>query len=429
MTKNIILSDTSLDTNNNKVTYLQNSSWRCKRYFRENLYVQYDIDLSSIPESILNIPYVANVYPICWFLGATLKVKTLDKNFFYSIEKVKAEFAKFYPEILFRNSKLIVEDWEEIEYPNHNKAMLFSGGVDALYTYSKLESKEVQLITIHGADIEIDNLNQWERIKDITLSLELTKQNSNFFIRSNVRRFYRSKVEKLIYNNNQDWWTLIQHGLSLTSYISPIAYNNNIGEVYIGSTFEFSKNNFTWGSSYIDNYIAWGSSNVIHHGQDANRLEKMKFLSDYFEKVNIQTPFRVCYHHLNNKLNCSVCTKCYRAIITLIILGKDPRKYGFDVINENHSIDIFYDNLMNFIKKNVFNLIVYFYWLEIVDEMEQSKVEPFIFYNEVSEKKKLYELNILLQNLKVKKKSLKVKCKEEIGRLRSNSYRLLNKVC
>mgnify|MGYP006180266213 CR=1 FL=1 len=114
----------------------------------------------------------------------------------------------------------------------------------------------------------------------------------------------------------------------------------------------------------------------------------MKFLSDYFEKVNIQTPFRVCYHHLNNKLNCSVCTKCYRAIITLIILGKDPRKYGFDVINENHSIDIFYDNLMNFIKKNVFNindrdLLVKKEKLEISEKTIYTEIENLILENKI----------------------------------------------
>ena len=299
--KNITLKNTEVIVEESKVVFHQETSFLIKPYFRENLFINYDIDLSEVPVSILNIPFVANIYPMCWFLGATLKVKSLDKNFFESIEKVKQEFAKFYPEILFRNSKLIVEQLEETNHVSNNKAMLFSGGVDALYTYSRLDNQDVKLITIHGADIEIQNVSQWEKIKSITKSLELTKSNPYFFIKSNVRRFYRSKTEKLIFNNNQDWWTLIQHGLSLTSLIAPIAYKNNIGEIYIGSTLDTSKDFLPWGSSYIDNYIAWASTQVIHHGQEANRFTKMRLLCDYFQEKKIPTPFRVCYYNKNTK--------------------------------------------------------------------------------------------------------------------------------
>jgi hypothetical protein len=428
MSKNIILTQTEINSSANKIIFFQETDACFKRYFRENLFIEYDIDLTFVPKAVLNITFVANIYPICWFLGATLKVKTLDKNFYESIEKVKHEFAKFYPEILSRNSKLLVENLESIEYSNHNEAMLFSGGVDALYSYSKIESHNIQLVTIHGADIDIQNNLQWEKIKGITNSLVLTEKNSNYFIRSNVRSFYRSKVEKLIFNNTQDWWTLVQHGLSLTTSLSPIAYLNSVGKVYIGSTFEFEKNDLPWGSSYIDNFIAFGKTEVVHHGQDANRLEKMKFLCDYFEKVNVPTPFRVCYQQLNTKLNCSICAKCYRAIITLIILGKDPRKYGFDIEITTNSVELFYDNLAIFIQKNVFNQSVYFYWLEILDEMNKNNNSPFIFFNEAIEIKKIIELNDLLQKLKFKKKTWKTSIKENLNSYRRKWFQTINKL-
>lgn len=425
--KNIVLKNTEVILDENKVVFHQETSFLIKPYFRENLFINYDIDLSEVPISILNIPFVANIYPLCWFLGATLKVKTLDKNFFESIEKVKQEFAKFYPEILFRNSKLIVEQLDEIQYTPKNKAMLFSGGVDALYTYSRLDNKDVQLITMHGADIDIQNVAQWEKIKNITKSLELTKNNPNYFIKSNVRRFYRSKVEKLIYNNNQDWWTLIQHGLSLTSLIAPVAYKNGIGEVFIGSTLDAKNELFPWGSSYIDNYITWASTQVIHHGQESNRFNKMKILCDYFDEINLPTPFRVCYHNQNTKLNCSMCAKCYRAIVTLIVLGKDPREYGFEIETMHGSVEKFYDNLLIFIKGNVFNQAVYFYWLEIVEEMNEKNNIPFIFSDEVLEIKKYHKLKELLNKLKIDKSNKKKDFKEKIGVLRTKYYNTLNK--
>ena len=427
MAKNIILKKTDINTSENKIVYFQETDRSLKPYFNENLFVQYDIDLNNIPESILNISYVANVYPICWFLGATLKVKTLDKNFFLSIEKVKHEFAKYYPEILTKKSQLLVENFEAITYNSNQSAMLFSGGVDALYTYSRLDSDEIQLITIHGADIEIDNTSQWEKIQEVNRKLPLTLKNTKHFLRSNVRDFYAFKVEKLIYNNTQDWWTLLQHGLSLTSLLAPIAYKNEIGKVYIGSTLDTSKETMPWGSSYIDNFIAWGNTNVIHHGQEANRFHKMRLLCDYFEEKRIPTPFRVCYHHLNTKLNCSQCTKCYRAIVSLIVLGKDPREFGFEIPSKDNSVEIFYDKLIEVIQKQVFNQAVYFYWIEIYDEMIKKETKPFIFHDTILETSKLEAIKKLLTQLQTKPKSWKTTRRDIKSNIRTSWFRLRNR--
>lgn len=381
MSKIIKLNNTIVASAENTIHYIYDIDKRFEHYFNERLFVQYDFDLAEVPDAILNIPFVANLYPMCWFLGATLHVKTLDRNFFLSIEKIKLEFAKFHPEILARNSKLIVEDFKTIDYPSNNSSMLFSGGVDALYTFSKLDIPKLELVTIHGADIDIHNKEQWKKISDITKALPLTEQNPNHFIRSNVRSFYSSRAEKLIYNNTQDWWSLIQHGLALTTLIAPISYKNGVGKVYIGSTLDSLNNHIPWGSSAIDNFIAWGSTKVIHHGQEANRFEKMKFLCGFFDAINMPTPFRVCYDQLNDKLNCSKCTKCNRAILSLIILGKDPRKFGFEIETEGNSVAVFYNDLIQSIQQNVFQQNVYFYWLEILEELEQHTVVPFVFFD------------------------------------------------
>lgn len=427
MSKTIQLKETAVDTKENSIKYVQVTDKALSLYFSEPLFIQYEFDLSDIPESILNIPYVANLYPICWFLGATLRVKSLDQTFYNSIERVKQEFGKYYPEIIVKNSKLLVENLETNTYENKQSTMLFSGGVDALYTYSKLDSSDVQLVTIHGADIEINNTAQWRKIQEVNRKLPLTVQNPKFFLRSNVRNFYAFKVEKLIYNNTQDWWTCIQHGLALTSLLAPIAYKNGIGKVYIGSTLDDSKNTMPWGSSYIDNFIAWGATQVIHHGQEANRFNKMRLLCEYFEEKKIPTPFRVCYHHLNTKLNCSECTKCYRAIMTLIVLGKDPRNFGFEIESKNNSVEDFYDKLIAVIEKQVFNQAVYFYWIEIYDEMVKQEVSPFIFHDESVEMEKLSQIKNLLAELQTKPKTWKMIRRGIKSSIRTSWFQLRNK--
>ena len=428
MSKIIDLKQTQVNAEENSVKYIQVTDKASSLYFSEPLFVQYEFDLSDIPESILNISYVANLYPICWFLGATLRVKTLDQTFYKSIERVKQEFAKYYPEIITKNSKLLVENLETNNYDNKQSTMLFSGGVDALYTYSRLDSNELQLVTIHGADIEINNTAQWKKIKEVNQELQLTVQNPKHFLRSNVRNFYAFKVEKLIYNNSIDWWSYIQHGLALTSLLAPITYKNGLGKVYIGSTLDDTKNTTPWGSSYIDNFIAWGVTQVIHHGQEANRFNKMRLLCEYFEEKKIPTPFRVCYHHLNTKLNCSECTKCYRAIVTLIVLGKDPRNFGFEIASINNSVEGFYDKLIAVIQKQVFNQAVYFYWIEIYDEMVKQEMLPFVFYDESIENTKLNEIKNLLAQLQTKPKTWKMKRRSIKSKIRTSWFQLCNKL-
>ena len=183
-----------------------------------------------------------------------------------------------------------------------------------------------------------------------------------------------------------------------------------------------------WGSSYIDNLIAFGSTEVIHHGQDANRLEKMRYLTNYFEKVNLPTPFRVCYHQSNTKLNCSVCAKCYRAILTLILLGKDPRVYGFTMEMSSNSMEQYYDNLAEYIQKVVFRQSVYYYWLEIYEEMNTTNQAPFIFFNKVIETQKINELKSLLQQLKFKKKRWNNLIMEKLDHHRTKWFEILHSI-
>ena len=122
-----------------------------------------------------------------------------------------------------------------------------------------------------------------------------------------------------------------------------------------------------------------------------------------------------------------MCAKCYRAIVTLIVLGKDPREYGFEIETMHGSVEKFYDNLLIFIKGNVFNQAVYFYWLEIVEEMNEKNNIPFIFSDEVLEMKKYHKLKELLNKLKIDKSNKEKDFKEKIGVLRTNYYNTLNK--
>ncbi len=60
--KNIVLKNTEVILDDSKVVFHQETSFLIKPYFREDLFINYDIDLSEVPISILNIPFVVNIY-------------------------------------------------------------------------------------------------------------------------------------------------------------------------------------------------------------------------------------------------------------------------------------------------------------------------------------------------------------------------------
>ena len=77
----IVLSGITVE--NNKVIYDYSYSSDLSTYFknRENLYIEYDFDVSSIPKSILAVPWLANFITISWFTGSTIIMDEIDADF------------------------------------------------------------------------------------------------------------------------------------------------------------------------------------------------------------------------------------------------------------------------------------------------------------------------------------------------------------
>jgi hypothetical protein len=90
--------------------------------------------------------------------------------------------------------------------------MLYSGGVDALTTYLRQRGHNLDLVTIHGADIPIDDIDQWDDLLQFINAEELLVQNKKYHVKCNFRDFYTYKVDLLV---DMGWWGKVQHGLAL----------------------------------------------------------------------------------------------------------------------------------------------------------------------------------------------------------------------
>ena len=146
-----------------KIVYNYEMDRGLQKYFNLDtpLFAKYDVDVSMVPLSIAIIPLVTNIIPIAWYAGFQVYIDELDNEFYHSLPKIKEEFAK-------RNNILAgglnVESLIHNPQLGDNTALLFSGGVDAYTTLFRNFDRNPDLITILGADIEIDDTNNWNEV-------------------------------------------------------------------------------------------------------------------------------------------------------------------------------------------------------------------------------------------------------------------------
>jgi len=374
----------------NKILYNYSYDKSISKYFnpKESFFVSYNVNVQEAPESIAVIPFLANIAPIAWFAGFSIELNEADKDFIEALEVIKNEFSVEYPNIDFSCSKIQVKKLIKNNYVATRSSMLFSGGVDAYATYFRHYKENLDLITIHGADIEIEDVNQWNRVVELNKEEELLKKNSKHYIKSNLRTFYTHHVDLLL--QDLSWWGKVQHGLALNAVIAPLSVINGYKTNYIAST--YTKNiAISWGSTpEIDNSIKWGNTNIIHDGYELKRQDKVDLIINNTREFNHQLNLRVCYSLLNVSVNCSKCEKCYRTMIGIILANANPNDYGFII---SYSI---YDKLLDKFKKGFATKGFQYFWSEILKKIKEDK-PIFIFKNKDEEEEKMLQLRNLIQ--------------------------------
>ncbi len=327
------INNTYIHEDGRTIKYEYNCSSRITKYFKETpFYVTYDINVSSVPIGILNLPLLANLLPISWFAGFDIKVNELDRVFYQQALKLKEQFAEYYPIIKTKKSNLIVKHLlEPSDTSSDKKAMLYSGGVDAYATLLRHFDEVPDLITIRGVDMALSNEAQWKGLLEYN-NAEVIQQNAKYYIESNLKEFITFQVKGL--SAGFDWYGRVQHGLAITCLTAPLAYLNSYSVVYIASSFD-RKDGYefiNWGSiPEIDNLIKFNNTNIYHDGIELNRQEKVDYIVDWTVLNKHDVHLRVCYSTKKQDLNCNQCSKCLMTIFAILNTNRDPNNFGFQV--------------------------------------------------------------------------------------------------
>ncbi|WP_372713629.1 hypothetical protein, partial [Ilyobacter sp.] len=207
------------------------------QYFNGNMYVKYDEDLSNVPESILNIPLLSNILPVCWFLNADLHVEEIDQTFYSALNNIKNGFQKMYGQINI-GGQVIADKIIKNNYKKSNSALLFSGGVDSVASYINNVDKNPLLVIVHGADISLEDTKGWQLATKEAAEFASENNTDLIPIESNFKNFIKgSKLAKNFDETISHWWPCVQHGFAFVGLIAPISYIRGISDIYIASSF------------------------------------------------------------------------------------------------------------------------------------------------------------------------------------------------
>ncbi len=304
-------------------------------YIKEDFYyIVEDIDISSIPEDVLQIPFILNIAPVIWVSGLIFEIDYMDSNLYNSLQVLKKVFQKLYPEQKF-DGELCVSTLSDMKYRvNESKStQLFSCGVDSVFTLLKHIDENLSLVTLRGSDTDLNDDVGWANVKSLARQYTFSKNNlANYFIASNFKKFLNYK--KINSKFKRDWWEFIQHGIGSSCFMALPAFIEGSSIGYIAGGFKGSKanKNISWGSiPEVDESVKWLSFHIIHDGIDFNRQDKIEYITQSMQKVYKKIlPLRVCFS-IREAKNCTKCAKCFMTMTELLASGNDYKVYGFDI--------------------------------------------------------------------------------------------------
>lgn len=319
--------------NGKRVIYHYSVTGEWAKYFSDQRtsFIEYDSDISCVPDSVLAIPFVCNILPALWLCDAELFVNSLDWDFLENLPFVKEGYCKMYPMLNFGG--IIHAKTEKVKPVKSSKtsACFFSGGVDAHTTLFRHLDEKPDLLTIWGCDVKLSDQVGWNNVVEhVTNTADTYGVNFHGIKSDFLSVLHESKLNKLVRLTGTGWWFGFQHSISIISHAAPLAFIFGWERVFIASSFtkEFKDVCTCASDPSIDNHLCFCGCRTVHDGYEWDRQQKVAYLVSCYKKFQKPLKLRVCWESEGGD-NCSHCEKCYRTILELVSEGADPNEYGF----------------------------------------------------------------------------------------------------
>ncbi|MDO5470008.1 MAG: hypothetical protein Q4F38_01795 [Akkermansia sp.] len=323
---------TAIETRGQKLKISYQISTKLEKYFSElrAFEAEYSENISDVPPGVLVIPFVCNVLPIVWLTDAILELPVLDREFYEAIPNVQEGYRNMSPMLSFKGS-INVDKIEKNTYqPTENTAAFFSGGVDAFATLVAHVKEKPQLITLWGADIKLNDIEGWDRVKShiktVSQQFGLVEP---LMVRSNFRTIVIEKaLNELVKSSKETWWYGYQHGIGIIGHAAPIAYHKRWKTVYFASTNTISDKVICASDPTIDNKVKFVNTKIWHDQYEFTRQQKVQHIVESCKNGGPPIQLRVCWQS-DGGSNCCHCEKCARTLFAILAEGENPRDFGF----------------------------------------------------------------------------------------------------
>lgn len=254
--------------------------------------------------------------PLAVTLGEELTIpRPIDVELLENVEDLIAIWRHWYPKLKPVKIKAdFIQTVPNIEKTKSEKKIgaFFSGGVDAFFTAlshnSHFKTKPPHIddfIFVHGFDIPVDNFEIYAHMESKLKNIANELNGTLVSIRSNIRKTKSNTIE----------WGALNLGSALASVA--MLLEKRYRKVFIPSGGE-GWDPHPWGSHPLTDHL-WSTQNlkIVHDDIATTRIEKTTFISK--SKLAHQA-LKVCWQN-KSKENCCKCSKCYRTIISLDMLG------------------------------------------------------------------------------------------------------------
>jgi hypothetical protein len=259
-------------------------------------------------------PFVVALLLLAMNKNESIRVRgTLSKKLFAGLNEYQRVYHSWFPDRFHRVDIVPMGLRDDGEACEKFASCAFSGGVDSFYSFltllgrgkdSNIQNRLSHTLFMGGFDMPLHLI---ESIKELTDSYEemMKGLGIHFVIGStNVRKFV----------NTVDWTNA--HGQALVA--SALFFKEHWERFYIPSSYTLHAYP-KWGTHPdLDALLSTESMQIIHHGANANRVNKLEVVSKAPETFH---RLRVCWIQDIGLRNCGHCEKCMRTMIALNILG------------------------------------------------------------------------------------------------------------
>lgn len=295
-----------------------------------------DIDLTSVLTGIAVIPALGTVIPVALATGVPVRVDSVDPTFAAALPDYVEAVSRMYPAFGALDLVAGADGLPDAESEESDAALLYSGGVDSAASLLRHRDRVRCLISVWGADVEIEDRGLWATLEPILSAAPAKAGTGRVVVRSNLRRV----VDELTldrdfarYFARTNWWGGIHHGIGLAALAAPVCAATGLPRLLIASSHS-ADFRAPWGSTPdLDDAIAWSGTRVRHDSFDWNRQEKLAHAVVPWLAAGHELSLSVCYKITRGAtgINCAHCEKCMRTASGILALGHDPAQVGIPI--------------------------------------------------------------------------------------------------